>query len=680
MHLLQKYIQIVVSVLAVLFIAEVLNAQPQRAYERGLEAVYRGDITQALDEWYSAYEQDGSIDSRIGLEFIRVVTEEEMEEYYGHATELYYRALADGIDRTSRLAIRQEVERMRPLIGEGMYRQWQTWWEENRRKLASDMRGFWVQLDPTPAKLANERLIEHWERINTARQEFTRNGSTVYGTDERALIFIRYGEPDRTESGILTLQSFNIHSWLENQFNPQSPRSGSLSGEIEEIDWERSNRLENAIYEYHQYPEYEIWFYDRIASGTENPVPFLFGTDIRTGEFSLQNSIEDFIPERAYYPDRLEDEETREFTRVGITPALMLQMLYYEQLVQVDSFFENRFRNLRERVLEQGLQALQGMDLDFANKSRELIQQQVNRAPKERSTYSRQLPEIPLQIHHYRFLNDSLAPSVITYIESFPQEAFLIDYYRNREVINTGITVQPGQNVSEMITDYELVHHLQTYDEDWNVVESKQQERPLILARTASGAVSASVYQQLHPVRANQSASVELLNYNPETRAVYDTPFPAELRGLNRVQYRQPEPLENITDSLEVADLVLGYQREEQTTEPFSFWVANDQIIPYGETLMLHIEVYNLKRQPNSFTQFELTYRILPVDESGNVNQDQTEFILTLNFINEDQSVTEDLEIETAELQMGLYELRVRVEDTVTDRVKERLIRFEVEE
>lgn len=676
---LMKNICSVTFVLAALFVAEALTAQPQRAYERGMEAVHRGDITRALDEWYHAYEGDEGVDSRIGLEFIRVVTQEKMEEYYGHATELYYRALTDGAGRISRVAIRQEIDRMEPLIGEGIYRQWKTWWEEDNGKLASDMHGFWVQLDPTPAKLANERLIEHWERIAAAKTQFTRNGKTVYGTDERALIYIRYGEPDRTESGILTLQSFNVQNWLENQFHPQNENRHEPEG-FEELDWERSQRLENAIYEFHQYPEFEIWFYDRIASGSEKSVPFIFGTDINTGEFSLQSSIEDFIPERAYYPDRKLDEETEEFVRVGITPALMLQMLYYEQLTRVDEFFSNRFRDLRENVLEQGLQALRGMDLAFSTESRDLIHQQLNQAPKERSTYGRQLPDIPMEIHHYRFLDDSLNPYIITYIESFPQEAFLIDYHRNRENFNTEIDVQPGQNVSDMIAEYELAHHLQTYDENWNMVQTRRQEVPLILARTAGGAISASIYQEPHTSRAYQSASVELLNFNPDTNPVYDTPFPLELRGLNRIQYRQPEPLESIPDSLEMADLVLGYQKEDQqTTEPFSFWVANDQIIPSQETLMLHLEVYNLKRQENEFTQFELTYRILPVDENGKVKRDQTEFTLTLNFTNEEQSVTEDLEIETAELQPGLYELRVRVEDTVTERIKERMIRFEVE-
>lgn len=684
MQFIEKGIRFIVFLAMTCLFATTIQAQPQRAYDRGLELVYQGNITQALDEWYSAYEGAESVDSRIGFEFIRVVTEEGQKEYYGNATEMYYQALTRGMGRISRVAIRQEIDRLQPLIGEGIYRQWQEWWEENNSKLGVDMLGYWVQLDPTPAQLSNERLIEHWQRIAESRERFTKNGETIYGTDERALIYIRYGEPDRTEAGILTLQSFNIKPWLQNQFNPSQNEddvTGADRTTFEDSEWERLNQLENMIYEFHQYPEYEFWFYDRIAEGVDETVPFVFGTDPDTEEFSLQGSIENFIPERAYYPERTRDEEeSDEFTRVGITPALMLQLLYYEQVTDVDNFFRNRFNSLREKVLEQGIGALQGMDLEFTAESRELINQRVNEAPRQRSTYQKQLPEIPLKVYHYRFLDESQEPFIITYIETDPQQAFLIDYHRNRDNIDADMDVQPGQNILDILGDYDLIHYLYEYDDDWNISESYQDNPALVIGNSSGGPASASVFQKPHLRRANQAVSVELLNYNPDTRAVYETPFSDELRGLNSIQYRLPEPLDTNEDTLEVADLVLGYESEQAQTEPFSFVVANNQIIPLDATLLLHFEVYNVERMDNGFTQFELTYRILPVNEDGRVNTDTEEFVLTLNFTNEERRVVEDLEIQTTELGIGLYELRVNVEDMTTGQSKERRIRFEVED
>lgn len=668
-------------------LGELLNAQPQRAYERGLEELNAGNRTQALDTWYDAYsriETGAAIDSRIGFEYIRVVTENRMKDFYEEATEMYYRSLNDGGGSVSRVAIRQEIERLRPITGDGIYRQWMAWWEEQNPGLGSDMRGYWVQMDPTPAKLANERLIEHWLRIATARERYTKNTSTIYGTDERAHIYVRYGEPDRAKSGILTLQSLNIKSWLENQIGEQTSsapdENPARDMTQEETDLNRMNRLEEAIYHFHRYPEYEVWFYENIAVNIDEPVIFLFGTDVRNERFSLQTSLEDFIPERAFNPERDRGDTSVEFTRAGITPALMLQLIYYEQLVNVDPFFENRLTELQDRVLEQGIEAFQGMDLTFRSESREIVNRRTGSAPSERSTFAELIPQIPLQVHQYRFLNEQLEPQIRTYIESDAHEAFMIDYHRNPDV-HPDEEIENGENVVSSNGYYELSHNLQLYDDDWNVIFSDQHNPELIINRsTDNGSRSVSHFVKPHGERSFQSVSAELMNYNPDTRAVYDTPFPDALRGWNKVQLRQPTPLHTNPDSLELADLVLGYEDEENHTDPFSFVLANDQLIPFGKTLVLHFEVYHLERMPIGFTQFELTYRILPVDEDGNVLTDQTEFVLTLNFTNEDQRVVEDLEIETADLRPGLYDLRVRVEDTVTSQSKERVVRFEVAE
>ena len=98
--------------------------QVQQAYERGMEEIYRGNISQALDIWYNSYEQSDEVDSRIGFEFIRAVAENQMRSYYEPATNLYYRALTNGNGMESRVAVRQEIERLKPIIGEGIFRQW----------------------------------------------------------------------------------------------------------------------------------------------------------------------------------------------------------------------------------------------------------------------------------------------------------------------------------------------------------------------------------------------------------------------------------------------------------------------------------------------------------------------------------------------------------------------------
>lgn len=655
--------------------------QLQQAYERGMEELYRGNINQALDIWYRSYEKSDEVDSRIGFEFIRVVTENQLRSYYQPSTELYYQALTQGDGIHSRVALRQEIERLKPIIGDGIFRQWMNWWDEENPALYTDMKGFWVQKDPTPSDATNERLIEHWQRIATAKERFTKNETTVYGTDDRALIYIRYGEPDRAKSGILTLQSFNIRRWLDNQLTPDKEHDDPPPESLEEAENVMMDRLQNAIYEFHRYPEYEVWFYDQIVEPQQNPIIFMFGTDVRNDQFVLQTSLEDFIPERAFHMNAEVEGESIDFTRAGITPALLLQLLYYEQLAQVDEFFEKRLNELQDRIMEQGIQAFQGMDLAFQTESKEIITQQVNKAPIQKSTYAELIPKIPLHVYQYRFLGDSLRPEILTYVESSAHEAFLIDYNRNQgRNLLLEEDIDEGYNVLQEHTYYELAHNLQEYDQTWETALNRIDHPPLYITRPSQKRMSTSVFRQPHTGKNFQSVSVELMNYDPDSESIYDTPFSPALRGWNKVQYRQPEPLVNEPDSLEVSDLILGYNETDQKTEPFEFKVANDRTIPFGEVLMLHFEVYNLKMQPNGFSHFEMTYRILPVDEQGNLLHDEAEFILTLNFTNEESVVSENLEIETAGLNPGFYELAATILDTESDLTKDRKIRFEVVE
>ncbi len=685
MHKAKRIISKLLPLIVLAVLTDAIHAQPQRAYERGLEELYRGNTTQALDIWYNGYRDIRYVDARIGLEYIRVVTENRMREYYEPATEMYYRAVLDGSGIDSRVAIRQEINRMRPIIGEGIYRQWVNWWEKSDNRLASDMRGFWVQHDPTPSGIANERLIEHWLRIAASREKFTRNTITAYGTDERALIYVRYGEPDRTRRGILTLQSLNMKQWLRNQLNPYTDIDEELSGRDERNrgsveDEDLLVRLTDAIYEFHRYPEYEIWFYDQLAIEGDEAIAFIFGTDVRSEEFRLQTSIEDFIPERAFHTERVRQQEGVEFTRAGITPALMLQLLYYEQLTQIDPFFNTRLNELQDNVLEQGLQAFRGMDLAFKAESRELLSKRATRAPVELSTYAGVMPSVPIDVYQYRFLDENGQPYILTYVESEAQEAFLIDYYRNQSKSDLSEEPAADQNLMHLHPYYELSHTLIEYDEEWNVKQKFTDVPELLFRRPATEIVpSRSLFRSTHSGRSYQSATVELNNYDPDSRSIDETPFPRSLRGLGKRQFRLPKPLVSHTDSMEVADLILGFE-SDKATEPFAFQVANNAVIPADETLVLHFEVYNLKRRDDEtgFTNFELTYRILPVDEDGSAREGQAEFVLTLNFINEYRTVIEDLEIETADLGPGLYDLRVRIIDTETDQERERSVRFEV--
>ncbi|REL38377.1 hypothetical protein DYD21_00005, partial [Rhodohalobacter sp. SW132] len=342
--------------------------------------------------------------------------------------------------------------------------------------------------------------------------------------------------------------------------------------------------------------------------------------------------------------------------------------------------FENRLNNLRERILDQRQEVYSGLDLSFKAESAELIRQRALQAPRQISTNEAKIPQIPLQVYQYRFLDEDQTPYLVTFIESEPREAFMIDFSRNRPDDIPLASLLRSDSVNVLVPQYVLEHSLQSYDSSWLIENIKSDEAPFRILRNEFLPGALTVFTSPHNKRGQRSVSAELKNIDPNSQsAALDTPYPKSTRGLGSIHYREPEPLLANPDSLQLADLVLGYDLREEPSDHFlPFTVANNQTIPWQETLVLHFEVYNLAVQPNGFSRFELTYRILPIDESGKVLTDQTEFILTLNFTSEENRLTEDLEIETADLNPGLYQLRVQITDVHNSQTMNRTTRFEV--
>lgn len=671
------------SLITLLFSAPViLNAQngDQDWLNRGWVAEYEGNYDGALQIWEDAKEQLSVSDARIGFEYIRLVTERNIRDKYSQATKMYYWALRDPYTGQNRAAIKQEFDRLRPIIGEGIYRQWSEWWEQESPELSVDMLGFWTQLDPTPSLSNNGRLIEHWERIALAKRMYTKGRNTVYGTDDRGKIFVRYGAPDRVKSGILTLQSQNIRPWINRQFQQLSTAAEDMqdSFSISHDEMAELDQLERFVYEYHAYPEYEIWFYDTLTDDTRDPVIFIFGTDVHRGGYGLRSGLDDFIPNRAFEQFRSGDQEYQ-FVSQGLSAALILQLLYYEQLSSTDPFFNNRLNSMRDLLLDQREITRRRLDTAVRERNREILLTYEEQAPQQISIYERLMVRIPVHLYQYRIIDEENNPALITFIESEPREAFLIDFQNNRWIDRySGINLSDIQSASDSLSSYQLSKTMHIYAADWEINELIETTPELNFTNENILEPTKEFLTLPHHKRAEQAVSVLFKNEQPGTRFIYNTPFDPEIRGFGKIQVRQPKPLGTDPDYLEVADLIIGYGKTDNNQEKFPFTVANNQIIPFGESIIIHFEVYNLQPRPIGFTWFELTYEILPIEEDGAISDDKESFTLTLNFESEYKRVIENLEIETLALGEGLYELHIKIEDKVSGQTKERHTRFEV--
>ncbi|MDQ7065779.1 MAG: GWxTD domain-containing protein, partial [candidate division KSB1 bacterium] len=82
----------------------------------------------------------------------------------------------------------------------------------NKRDQCNWIIRFWRKVDPTPATLANERLIEHYQRLHIARTRY--RSPQPRGYDDRGMIYVRYGEPDDTYYSNMGEFTRGNESWI----------------------------------------------------------------------------------------------------------------------------------------------------------------------------------------------------------------------------------------------------------------------------------------------------------------------------------------------------------------------------------------------------------------------------------------------------------------------------------
>ena len=87
--------------------------------------------------------------------------------------------------------------------------------EERGKYLAQ----YWRELDPNPITIQNERLVEHKNRIEYARQAF-RTNINLLGFDDRGKVYIKYGEPDDRYMDSVSENAKGNESWTYFSIDP----------------------------------------------------------------------------------------------------------------------------------------------------------------------------------------------------------------------------------------------------------------------------------------------------------------------------------------------------------------------------------------------------------------------------------------------------------------------------
>ena len=303
-----------------------------QAFERGKAWADSGDVEQAVVVWMLA--KDSSIaanappDPRIGTAAVQLVAQDGMERYHDAASALFYWSFSGG-STIQQPSFRQEIlaegrrtfELVDSIVADSLNRVG----VKDPADLSLAIKQFWIERDPRPSTLANERLIEHWRRINYARRQFVYNKSSPYGTDDRGVFHVKYGEPDRITKGHLGAD--------------QSERR--LRG----VPLEFIGRFDRQ-------PQYEIWRYATFHDGEFTY--FLFGNTAGTGPFMHVAGLHELIPREARYSSAA--------LHSGIRAQYYLELFYYGDLARMGGPYAQRFSELdriwsTSRQLSQGAQS-----------------------------------------------------------------------------------------------------------------------------------------------------------------------------------------------------------------------------------------------------------------------------------------------------------------------------------
>ncbi len=668
-------------------------------YRQGMAELEKGNYREAISIWEKAREEQSEPSFRIGQRAVSVAAKHDLEEKYRKASELYQWGLSDTSITEDREEVLKELEYMRPLLGLSSFSDYKDRVEEGDASVLKEIRSYWEKTDPTPLTDYNERLIEHWDRIAYSRENYAiKNGEEL---DDRADIYIRYGSPYYEKEGQLEYNSSIVNNLLTERFGSMSRRDNLSNREMVRMD-QRFN-LESYVRQMHRHSFYEVWIYENLTDDEESTI-FLFGTSDGSTKYKKMKAIEDFIPNdafRKYSPAssdsynlqqamsgngsqgrNAQDGDARDISdynqalsnRVqpqNITPALIFQIMYYQQFAALDRFFGEAFDRMQRRFNDNGLKISPSLARQFQHThSGELIEIE-RRAPTEQSTYAFELPPMPMEVHSYRFIDENNEPYLKIFLESNPRDAGYYDQLTSDNRLNPAAW-----------NNYLLAQGVVVLDEEGNEIEERRSNVSLSPDRITG---ITSVFD----VKNTDSGSSLIAGSQLETKGgTADTSFheaSSFASGVKAVSREEVTPPESLTgDRLALSDILIGYESEgsEPRNDFVPFTVSHDRVIPEGENVSLYYELYNLERSADGISRFTFSYEITARRKglAGIFGRKEEGVNITLNNESETSTHRQVLEIVTSSFKPGEYELSINIEDQLSGRTLSRDLELRIGE
>ncbi len=629
-----------------------LVTTPQESIlEEGLRYEEAGNYAEALETWERAFLEYEKPSFIIAREYIRVATKYQLKGNYKTASSMYFWGLSDTTFHEKDLSTYyNEVEFLEPLMKRSISGKLKELLDNKNQDFYAHIGGFWQQLDPTPGTLYNERLIEHWERIAHIQASFTKNDRTVFGTDDRGEIYMKYGKADRVFTGTLYAGGPEVHDACAFLKRCNTDAMGPIVQIIDPI------------------PRYEIWVYDRPSEEISDNLVFLFARTTLSG-FRHFQTVEELIPTNTLQEDGI---------RAGsMSPAMVLQWIYYKQMAKYDSYFASKFNYMERNWVStpanaQKIGPHQGGILSDRTRHEAILIE--NKAPAEKSTAIESLIDISVETYPYRFLTANGTPYYSLFVGSDSYQTIFTDLTLNAQV--GSLVYSDSASLGTLDAEYELFHGINIQDEFGQITSRSRNPVALNLSNAGHGK-SFNVYQV--PALDEDETPIiyaELHNYSA---AETSSPFDQSLRALGKISPELPEPLTLSDDELLLGDIILGYGMDYELEQAFiPFTPSHDKTIPMDEVLAMHFEVYNLATNEHGEGNFQFNYQITKPRSFQWIRGRANEVGLSATFATVGGIFSEDIEIQTRDLEEGKYTLEIEIRDLISNLKIERKIDFTI--
>jgi GWxTD domain-containing protein len=626
-------------------IASGSGIDPTRYYELGKERLDAGDWQEALRIWMTAITDSNFVDPdpRLGIRFIELITEKELKNMYKSASLLYLWGMTATELKPFASEIEMEVERIKPLMSEDRYRDWRSRLRNDDITLFSEIRAFWLSVDPTPMQQPNERLLEHWERIAYARKNYTKNFSSAYGTDDRGLIYVRYGKPDRQHGGFLMPEDTEVRSKLVelNSMTPEIRQQG--------LETMFAQQQANAMRAMFQPSEYEVWIYnliDKKGTGT-----FIFGTPGDGGRFGLRRSMDEFIPRNAF---RTPIQSPGSDNYNQMVAGNLIELGIYRDLAAVDPYFATTFVDL-ERTWSQytsgAVSAESYKNISMNTTAANRLRENQNMLSQSRSDFEKKYVPLVNAINIYRVL-DNNQPAYIIVNKTDPSLATAVD---SRQMTNT-----------ETSRSYALRDAIAVFDENWKVL-SYTEENPTLRLESSTMVVHADNSTFLVPDNINTIKNVRFSSelYRLGTQQMFRSDENAVVIGASNIELNLPAPLKSST--FEVSDIMLIDPIVESPGTRSQYKVLpGNRIRPRG-SLGMYFEVYHVPENVEGFRDYMVRYTISEPTRLRRGGKQRVQ--ISASFRSDGPTGSEMLEIDTSKLKAGSYLCRLDFESTTGEKI-----------